>query len=287
MIKMSNINDPELYENIKSQIHTRLKKQGKGWGMYSSSELSRKYKKAGGTYSGKKPGKQRWYLEKWEDEKGNTCGSTKNKEIKKCRPTIRVNRKTPVTWGEMSESEKRKAVSEKKKTGMGNRTKRIRHERFVGNYGDLIINLSDKEKKKFLSNPSINPVSGRKIKIGGPTYKKLMRKCGFKSPRGSSPIRGKSEEFKRRKEKEILYKPFPAEDGKHKYTVYVKNGKGGKKPIHFGDVTREQYKDKIGYYSSKDHLDKQRLKNFRTRFKNKYDPNNKDSAMWWDWNKLW
>ena len=201
----NNVNNPALYKRIKKSIHTRLKKQGKGWGMYSSSELSRKYKEAGGTYSGKKPTSsegQRWYKEKWKDEKGNVCGSSKNKGTKKCRPTVRVSRKTPVTWNEMSPSERKRAVSEKKKVGMGRRT---------SPRGDMYM---------------INPHTGRKIKIGGPTHKKLMR-----SPRGASPGRGKvpsAEEFKRRKEKELLYKPFPAKDGKHKYTVYVKDGKGGK-----------------------------------------------------------
>ena len=29
---------------------------------------------------------KRWFKEKWTDEKGNACGSTKNKNTKKCRP---------------------------------------------------------------------------------------------------------------------------------------------------------------------------------------------------------
>lgn len=263
----NNVNNPALYERIKKSIHTRLKKQGKGWGMYSSSELSRKYKEAGGTYSGKKPTSsegQRWYKEKWKDEKGNVCGSSKNKGTKKCRPTVRVNSKTPVTWDEMSPSEKKRAVREKKKVGMGRRT---------SPQGNMYM---------------INPHTGRKIKIGGPTHKKLMN-GKHTSPRGASPKRKAPsvEEFKRREEKKLLYKPFPAKDGKHKYSVYVKSESGGKHLIHFGYKSMQHYKDKIGYYSSKDHLDKKRLERFRSRFKNKYDPNDKDNAIWWAWNKLW
>ena len=42
---------------------------------------------------------KRWFKEKWKDEKGNPCGSSKNKAVKKCRPSKKVSKKTPVTWG--------------------------------------------------------------------------------------------------------------------------------------------------------------------------------------------
>ena len=71
---------------------------------------------------------KRWFKEKWTDEKGNPCGSTKNKGVKKCRPSKRVNSKTPKTWKEMSPDEKRKAVAEKKRVGMGKRTKSIKRK---------------------------------------------------------------------------------------------------------------------------------------------------------------
>jgi hypothetical protein len=41
---------------------------------------------------------KRWFKEKWTDEKGNVCGSSKNKKTKKCRPSKKVSSKTPVTW---------------------------------------------------------------------------------------------------------------------------------------------------------------------------------------------
>ncbi len=69
---------------------------------------------------------KRWFKEKWTDEKGNPCGSTKNKRTKKCRPSVRISRATPVTWREMSPSQKKKAIAEKKRTGMGKRTSSIR-----------------------------------------------------------------------------------------------------------------------------------------------------------------
>ena len=72
---------------------------------------------------------KRWFKEKWTDEKGNPCGSTKNKRVKKCRPSIRKSSSTPVTWKEMSSSQKKKAIAEKKRTGMGKRTSSIRKKR--------------------------------------------------------------------------------------------------------------------------------------------------------------
>ena len=68
---------------------------------------------------------RRWFKEKWTNEKGNECGSTENKNTKKCRPSKRISKNTPKIWSEMSPEQKRKAVAEKKRTGMGKRTSRI------------------------------------------------------------------------------------------------------------------------------------------------------------------
>ena len=72
---------------------------------------------------------KRWFKEKWTDEKGNVCGSTKNKKTKKCRPSKRIRSKTPKTWKEMSPAEKKKAVAEKKRTGMGKRTSSLKRKK--------------------------------------------------------------------------------------------------------------------------------------------------------------
>ena len=64
---------------------------------------------------------RRWFSEKWTDEKGNVCGSTKNKNTKVCRPSKRVNADSPKPWSEMTSSEKSKIITAKKKVGMGNR----------------------------------------------------------------------------------------------------------------------------------------------------------------------
>ena len=68
---------------------------------------------------------KRWFKEDWTDEKGNECGSAKNKKTKKCRPSKRISKDTVKTWGEMSPEQKAKAISEKKRVGMGKRTSNI------------------------------------------------------------------------------------------------------------------------------------------------------------------
>ena len=68
---------------------------------------------------------KRWFKEKWTDQDGNPCGSPKDDKVKKCRPSKRIDKNTPVTWKELG-SRKRKVVSEKKRVGMGRRTKSIR-----------------------------------------------------------------------------------------------------------------------------------------------------------------
>ena len=64
---------------------------------------------------------KRWFKEKWTDEKGNVCGSADRKGVKTCRPSVRVNKDSPKPWGQMTQAEKTKVVSAKKKVGMGAR----------------------------------------------------------------------------------------------------------------------------------------------------------------------
>jgi len=170
---------------------------------------------------------KRWNKEKWTDQKGRRCGSGKGETVK-CRPSKKVSKKTPVTWKEMSNREKRKAVSEKKKVGMGKKASPIRRKT---------------------------------------------------SPKGSL------EEFKRRKENKLLYKPFPSSLKSKKYSVYVKSESGNKKLIHFGQKGYQHYHDKIGYYSSKNHEDKERRRRYRIRHKG--EDKDKNKPGWWAWHKLW
>lgn len=92
----------------------------------------------------------RWFKEDWRDENGNVCGSSKNKNTKKCRPKNRITKGTPVTWNEMSPSQKSKAVSEKKQVGMGAKASPIRKGK-VSEKKRSPIRKSKKSRKKMSS----------------------------------------------------------------------------------------------------------------------------------------
>ena len=63
---------------------------------------------------------KRWFKEKWIDVRtGKPCGRTKGEKrgVPYCRPSKRVSSKTVKTASEMSASEKRKKIAEKKRLG--------------------------------------------------------------------------------------------------------------------------------------------------------------------------
>lgn len=63
---------------------------------------------------------KRWFKEKWIDVRtGKPCGRRKGdgRGVPYCRPSKRVSSKTPKTSGEMSATEKRKKIAEKKRLG--------------------------------------------------------------------------------------------------------------------------------------------------------------------------
>ena len=63
---------------------------------------------------------KRWFKEKWVDVRtGKPCGRRKGEKrgTPYCRPSKRVSSKTPVTKGEMTASQKRSRVAQKKKLG--------------------------------------------------------------------------------------------------------------------------------------------------------------------------
>jgi len=68
---------------------------------------------------------QRWFKEKWTDQDGNPCGSKEGDKVKKCRPSKRVSPKTPVSWSQIGLNKKKKLVAEKKRVGMGKKTKNL------------------------------------------------------------------------------------------------------------------------------------------------------------------
>ncbi len=84
---------------------------------YRSGLIVKEYKKRGGTYSGAKPKKKgltRWFKEDWRTEKGK---KTYKEGGTIFRPTKRITKDTPTTMKELTPSEKKKAIAEKKKKG--------------------------------------------------------------------------------------------------------------------------------------------------------------------------
>ncbi len=82
-----------------------------------------------------------------------------------------------------------------------------------------------------------------------------------------------------------LYKPFPYKGkGNKKMSVYVKNDKGGKKLIHFGDANMQDFRQ---------HKDEKRRKSYLARsggIRNKagkLTANDKNSANYWSRKVLW
>ena len=81
-----------------------------------------------------------------------------------------------------------------------------------------------------------------------------------------------------------MYKPFVSSAKNKKYSVYVESASGNKKLIHFGDTRYGQYKDKLGHYKSKDHLDQKRRKAYYTRHG---AATNKNTSKYWSHKILW
>tara|TARA_Y100000389_G_scaffold5902_1_gene5681 strand:- start:7485 stop:7760 length:276 start_codon:yes stop_codon:yes gene_type:complete len=63
---------------------------------------------------------KRWFKEEWTDVRtGKPCGRSEGEKrgVPYCRPKKRISSKTPKTASEMTASEKRKKISEKKRLG--------------------------------------------------------------------------------------------------------------------------------------------------------------------------
>jgi len=116
--------DQKLYNYVKSLANKKFTSHS---GIYRSSWIVKEYKKRGGEYDGpkdKNSGLTRWFKENWVDlnrpkrnSKGeiigyHKCGRESSKVNGKyplCRPSERVNSKTPKTYKELSSSSIEKA----------------------------------------------------------------------------------------------------------------------------------------------------------------------------------
>jgi hypothetical protein len=114
-----------LYEEVKKDADKKFKSKS---GIYRSSWIVKEYKKRGGKYTGSKnkDGLTRWYKEEWVDitrknAKGYLkCGrhstnTNTNNIYPVCRPSKRINSKTPRTYKEISKSSLKKAIKDKQR----------------------------------------------------------------------------------------------------------------------------------------------------------------------------
>jgi len=103
---MENAIDKTLYK----QVVKDAKKKFETWpSAYASMWVQREYQRLGGEYTKKDTGLKDWRRERWiqllpllKDGKIVVCGDD-NKETKSCRPSVRVNKDTPITIQELLE----------------------------------------------------------------------------------------------------------------------------------------------------------------------------------------
>ena len=120
-----------LYRKVKVRADEKFSSKSSA---YKSSWIVREYKKLGGKFKGTKTeetGLTRWFREKWVDlnrpitnANGKVLGyepcgrdSSSYGKYPLCRPTVRVNSKTPQTWKELSTKELEKARKDKRRHG--------------------------------------------------------------------------------------------------------------------------------------------------------------------------
>jgi len=111
--------DKTLYDKVKKETYAKYQKHS----AYRSGLLVKKYKeeyekkhKSTDAYEGKKQtnkGLTRWFSEEWKNQRGE-IGYQKKGDI--YRPTIKVNKKTPKTFKELSKKDITDAMKEKKRT---------------------------------------------------------------------------------------------------------------------------------------------------------------------------
>ena len=107
--------NPILYEKVKKNIYAKYPKHS----AYRSGLLVQEYKKQ---YKGDKPYTpdnckkplSRWFKEGWANQRGNTGYKFKSDVY---RPTKRISKDTPTTFGELTKKEIDRAKGEKLKTG--------------------------------------------------------------------------------------------------------------------------------------------------------------------------
>jgi hypothetical protein len=128
--------DQKMYNRIKEQVKRDIPKHS----AYRSGIMVQKYKKAfakkygsKSPYKGKKTstkGLKRWFLEDWRNQAGKIGYHSKSDIY---RPTKRITKGTPITHGELTKKEKKRARRIKRTKGyvyrFRNKTKKRRTKR--------------------------------------------------------------------------------------------------------------------------------------------------------------
>lgn len=125
----TNVLDPQLYRTAKAKANEIY---GSKTSAYKNMYMVKVYKELGGRYSGAKTkGLTNWDREKWirvedyvKSGKKLPCGEGGRVKTKACRPTVKVNKSTPITLNEALRKHGRKKILElvnKKQSDMAGR----------------------------------------------------------------------------------------------------------------------------------------------------------------------
>ncbi len=143
-----NVVNKALYSRIKAKIRKDVDKKKRRWGAYDSGRLVREYKSKGGKYrggkgKGKGKGKTnlgRWYKEKWVDAcawpKRKSCGRKTKEKIAYCRPSKKVDSKTPKLVQDLTKAQIKSRCAKKKRNPMKRVTKFGAHHVVNVEYAD-------------------------------------------------------------------------------------------------------------------------------------------------------
>lgn len=118
-----NVINKKLYAKIKKQMQKEHKDAGKRWSAYASGHLVKKYKSLGGKYHGvkKNTSLDRWFKEKWIDvcywPEKKKCGrkGPSSRPYPYCRPSVKVDHRTPKTVQELTEKQRKARCAKKRK----------------------------------------------------------------------------------------------------------------------------------------------------------------------------
>jgi len=169
--------DTELYNLVKQKADTLYSKPS----AYKSGWIVKTYKENGGRYQddNKPKNLKRWFKEKWED--------VGHQEYPVYRPTVRVNKNTPLTINEIDKTNLKKQIKQKQiikgdknlppfKSGNGIEqysNPKIVYEKAKKYLGkDVLIKLSDKPSKKYMV---LNPHTNKFVYFGQIGYEDFTK----------------------------------------------------------------------------------------------------------------